>query len=81
MSFILPCAEHLRVQEKLMGTEDDQHFLGSVLDWTDSSGPCVEHGETAEQGFWTSLRSAGITQEVLKLQPWEYLGVKSFLCQ
>ena len=32
MSFILPRAEHLRVQEKLMGTEDDQHFLGSVLD-------------------------------------------------
>lgn len=51
MSFILPCVEHLRVQEKLMGTEDDQHFVGSVLDWTDSSDSYMEHGETAELGF------------------------------
>lgn len=31
MSFILADVGHLRVQEKLMGTEDDQHFEQTAL--------------------------------------------------
>lgn len=79
MSFILADVGHLRVQEKLMGTEDDQPFWDQSLIEQTALTPVWGTRKELNEGFRIILQRAAATREAPPCPSWKYLGLKSFL--